>query len=173
MSTRTTASTMRLLKTIAQRAYPRAAARAAQTAAPRASLPQVRHFVAPQPDVNYDQLVKDTLKKMLSVPEENEVPVIEDEVLERRFKSFQNVFKEAELCIHDLKEATTEEEKKIEAACAAVAVDNAFRSYLDWLEDLRMANEEQVARHDDKSRWEYASKLKNLRIELSQVMKEV
>lgn len=80
----------------------------------------------------------------------------------------QSKFKEAELCIADLEEATMEE-KEAEGECARTAVDNAFRAYLDWLEDLRMASAEQLTMYQD-ARVEHVTNLKKLRQELAKIL---
>ena len=80
----------------------------------------------------------------------------------------QSVFKEAELCMADLREATGDQLEE-ECLCATGAVDNAFQAYLDLLDDLRLANEEQLEAYHD-ARHENASNLKRLRQELAEII---
>lgn len=82
----------------------------------------------------------------------------------------KKIFEEAGLCIDDLRVAT-EEERTEETVCARTAVDNVFQSYLDFLDDLRVASDEQLEAYG-KSRASYALKLKQLRVDLGEIMKE-
>jgi hypothetical protein len=53
-----------------------------------------------------------------------------------------------------------------EIQCASSAVDNCFNGFVDLLEDLRRANEQQLEAYND-IRLENARKLKELRKELN------
>ncbi len=80
----------------------------------------------------------------------------------------QSVFKEAELCIADLKEATVDQLEE-ECMCATGAVNNAFVAYLDLLDDLRQASDDQLEAYHN-ARSENANNLKRLRQELADIM---
>ena len=67
-----------------------------------------------------------------------------------------------------MKEATGDE-KEEEELCASRAVDRAFEAYLDFLEDLRGADENQLQNYHG-SRLENATNLKRLRKELSNIV---
>lgn len=95
---------------------------------------------------------------------------IADEVLQRRFQHYQNVFKEAELCIADLREAPVDQIEE-ESLCATGAVNNAFIAYIELLDDLRQANDEQLKTYHD-ARFENANNLKRLRQELAAIVRK-
>lgn len=75
----------------------------------------------------------------------------------------QNTYKEAELCIKDLREAADNFEEEV--VCASAAVEHAFSAYVDLLEDLRYAKEEQLQLYSEE-RLQHATNLKKLRKEL-------
>ena len=75
---------------------------------------------------------------------------------------------EAESCIVDLKEATLDQRDE-EFVCASGAVDTAFEAYVDLLDDLRMANEEQLKAYQE-ARDKNARKFMSLRRELAEIM---
>jgi hypothetical protein len=127
---------------------------------------------APTSD-RYADLVKETIKKMISeraAPAEEDRKPISDEDLQAKFNSYKNVFEEAKLCIQDLQEATPDQDDYAdECLCAQGAVDNAFTSYVDLLEDLRRANEAQLDSYRE-VRNAHACNLKRLRQELDGVL---
>lgn len=114
--------------------------------------------------------MKETLKKMIAErgAEDQRTKLIADEDLARSFKRYESVFKEAELCIADLREASGDEREE-EFLCASGAIDNAFQAYLDLLDDLRCANEGQLEAYQD-ARHANASNLKRLRQQVSEIM---
>jgi len=69
----------------------------------------------------------------------------------------------------DLKEESSPEGFQQELECASGAVQSAFTAYVDLLEDLRRANEEQLATYNDE-RLEHATNLKQLRQDLDQIV---
>lgn len=121
----------------------------------------------------YAELVKDTIKKMISertTAADDERKPISDDDLKAKFSYYKNVFEEAKLCIKDLQEATPADECYAdECACAQGAVENAFTAYVDLLEDLRRANEEQLDSYRE-VRNAHAFNLKSLRQELDEVL---
>lgn len=133
---------------------------------------QHRKFSArPQKVLNYEDLVRDTIKKMIAERDEGQhTKGIADEVLQRRFQHYQNVFKEAELCIADLREAPVDQIEE-ESLCATGAVNNAFIAYIELLDDLRQANDEQLKTYHD-ARFENANNLKRLRQELAAIVRK-
>jgi hypothetical protein len=123
----------------------------------------------PEKAVCYEDLVKVTLKKMIAERgTDQHTKSIADEDLARRFQHYESVFKEAELCIADLREASGDEREE-EYVCANGSVDNAFQAYLDLLDDLRLASEGQLEAYQD-ARHENANSLKRLRQELAEIM---
>ena len=120
----------------------------------------------------YEDLVKETLKKMMAERGVDQpAKPIADEDLARRFQKYERVFKEAELCIADLRGASGDEREE-EYLCATGAVNNAFQAYLDLLDDLRVANDEQLKAYQD-TRQVNASNLKKLRQEVEEIMGKV
>jgi hypothetical protein len=83
----------------------------------------------------------------------------------------QSFYEEAELCIADLKEAAGDSFEE-EFQCASGAVQNSFTAYVDLLEDLRHANEEQLQVYNDE-RLQNATNLKKLRQQLDEIVKNV
>ena len=79
------------------------------------------------------------------------------------------MFEEAELCLIDLQDATGAEDYAEECACARGAVENAFTAYVDLLEDLRRANEEQLQSYSE-VRNSNACNLKRLRQQLDALL---
>ena len=74
------------------------------------------------------------------------------------------------MCLEDLREVspgTVDYDE--ECNCAKGAVNNAFTAYVDLLEDLRRANDEQLQQYNE-VRNSYACNLKRLRQELDQIM---
>ena len=67
-----------------------------------------------------------------------------------------------------MKEATLDQQEE-ELACATGALDTAFEAYVDLLDDLRMANEEQLKEYQD-ARDKNARKFMSLRRELAEIM---
>jgi hypothetical protein len=81
----------------------------------------------------------------------------------------QKVYREAELCLIDLQDAAGADQFADECSCAKGAVDNAFTAYVDLLEDLRRANEEQLQRYSE-DRNSIACNLKRLRQRLDELL---
>jgi hypothetical protein len=75
----------------------------------------------------------------------------------------QHIYDEARLCIKDCEEAG--EHLAMESECAKNAVDQAFASYVEILEDLRRASEAQLQMYSN-ARSQNAVNLKALRQEL-------
>jgi hypothetical protein len=67
----------------------------------------------------------------------------------------------------DLKEAAENFEE--ECQCASAAVENAFSAYLELLEDLRFANEEQLQLHSEE-RLRNPINLRKMRQELDKLI---
>jgi len=122
-------------------------------------------------DDHYAELVKETIKKMISERDQvDESKPISDDDLEAKFNYYKKVFDEAKLCLQDLREATPGAEDYVdECSCAKGAVNNAFTAYVDLLEDLRRANEEQLQDYRE-ARNTHACNLKRLRQELDDVL---
>ena len=121
----------------------------------------------------YAELVKETIKKMISErtnPTDEDRKPISDDDLQSKFDYYKSVFEEAKLCLSDLQEATPGDEYFAEeSVCAQGAVDNAFKAYVDLLEDLRRANEEQLDSYRE-VRNAHACNLKLLRQELDEIL---
>lgn len=126
----------------------------------------------------YDNLVEESIKKLLTTNANRENEVKEDlkpisnEDLEIRLNYYQKVFEEAESCLSDLRETLFEvdnEQYIEECSCAEGAVNNAFTAYMDLLEDLRKSNEEQLQAYSEE-RNTNAGNLKRLRKELDQII---
>jgi hypothetical protein len=80
----------------------------------------------------------------------------------------QSLLQEAESCIADLRDATPDQQDE-EFTCANGAVDTAFEAYVDLLDDLRMANEDQLRAYQV-VRDDNAKKFMRLRRELAEIM---
>ncbi|KAL3917787.1 MAG: hypothetical protein SGILL_004543 [Bacillariaceae sp.] len=121
----------------------------------------------------YAELVKETIKKMMSersMPAEEDGNPISNEELQAKFDNYKKVYLEAKSCIIDLQEATPGDDYYAEEClCSKGAVDNAFKAYVDLLEDLRRANEEQLDSYRE-VRNAHACNLKLLRQELDEVL---
>eukprot|EP00339_Tiarina_fusa_P028150 CAMPEP_0117021880 /NCGR_PEP_ID=MMETSP0472-20121206/16483_1 /TAXON_ID=693140 ORGANISM="Tiarina fusus, Strain LIS" /NCGR_SAMPLE_ID=MMETSP0472 /ASSEMBLY_ACC=CAM_ASM_000603 /LENGTH=149 /DNA_ID=CAMNT_0004727537 /DNA_START=198 /DNA_END=647 /DNA_ORIENTATION=+ len=130
-----------------------------------------RHFTAEAVSSHHhENLVKETIKKMMMDREHNILEVvnpIEDEELDNSFQQFQNILQEAELCIADLKEAGDEFEEELK--CAEGSVEIAFNACVDLLDDLRRAGEEQLQRYSDE-RHQNALRLKQLRRQMDEIV---
>lgn len=109
------------------------------------------------------------ISERASAADDERKPISDDD-LKAKFSYYKNVFEEAKLCIRDLQEATPgDEHYEDECACAQGAVENAFTAYVDLLEDLREANEEQLDSYSQ-VRNSHACNLKSLRQELDKVL---
>lgn len=86
------------------------------------------------------------------------------------FPNTQNLHQEAESCIADLREAGENVEEEVE--CANSAVENCFNAFVELLEDLRRANEQQLEACSD-MRLANVRKLKELRKGLSEMTPNV
>ncbi|KAG7340515.1 hypothetical protein IV203_024058 [Nitzschia inconspicua] len=120
----------------------------------------------------YAELVKETIKKMMSERREDvdEQKPISDQSLEGKFNHFKKVYDEAESCLNDLQEITPEAEDYLdECSCARGAVEHAFTAYVDLLEDLRRANESQLDAYLE-VRNAHAHNLKGLRRKLDELL---
>ena len=73
------------------------------------------------------------------------------------------------MCLIDLQEAEGGEHYADECQCAKGAVENAFTAYVDLLEDLRRANEEQLQCYSE-VRNSNACNLKRLRQQLDELL---
>jgi hypothetical protein len=82
----------------------------------------------------------------------------------------QNLYEEARLCIADCREAVGEQFDE-ERNSAKTAVDNAFGAFVEILEDLRHAREDQLLRYND-ARLQNANNLKMLRKELVSIQQQ-
>lgn len=80
----------------------------------------------------------------------------------------QSLLQEAESCIEDLREATPDQRDE-EFVCASGAVDTAFEAYVDLLDDLRKANEDQLKAYQE-VRDQNARKFMRLRRELAEIL---
>lgn len=88
------------------------------------------------------------------------------------FFALQKVFEEAELCLKDLRDTLFEaddEQYLEECSCAEGALNNAFTAYIDLLEDMRRASEDQMLVYSEE-RNTNACNLKSLRKELDQII---
>lgn len=105
--------------------------------------------------------------------EDNEqLKPISNEDLEVRLQYFQKMFEEAELCLKDLRDTLFEadDERYLEeCSCAEGALNNAFTAYIDLLEDMRRASEDQMLVYSEE-RNTNACNLKRLRKELDQII---
>jgi hypothetical protein len=73
------------------------------------------------------------------------------------------------LCLIDLKDATGGDDYADECQCAKAAVETAFTAYVDLLEDLRRANENQLLCYSE-VRNSNACNLKRLRQQLDELL---
>lgn len=73
------------------------------------------------------------------------------------------------MCLIDLKDAAGGDDYADECQCAKGAVENAFTAYVDLLEDLRRANEEQLQCYSE-VRNSNACNLKRLRQQLDELL---
>jgi hypothetical protein len=121
---------------------------------------------APAETSTQHKLVKEAIKKMMNVHPEDAKP-IQDEELEKRFMNFKLLHQEAECCIADLREARENLEEEVQ--CANGAVENCFNAFIDLLEDLRRADENQLSTYND-IRLQNAMSLRKLRQELDMIM---
>ena len=121
----------------------------------------------------YAELVKETIKKMISErtnsADEDRKPISEEDLL-AQVDRYKSVYAEAALCLKDLREATPgDDDYDEECICAQAAVENAFKAYVDLLEDLRNATEEQLDRYRE-LRNSQACNLRLLRQELDKLL---
>lgn len=126
----------------------------------------------------YGNQVEESIKKLMTTSRDNDVSKeeklkpISNEDIEVRLDYFRKVFEEAELCLSDLRETLFEadDEQYIEeCSCAEGALNNAFTSYIDLLEDFRRSTEEQLLAYSEE-RNTSAGNLKRLRKELDQII---
>lgn len=125
----------------------------------------------------YQNLVEKSIKKLMTTnhrndTQEEQLKPISNEDLEVRLSYFQKVFKEAELCMSDLRETLFEmddEQYLEECSCAEGALNNAFTAYIDLLEDFRRSTEEQLHAYSEE-RNTNANNLKRLRKKLVQIL---
>lgn len=125
----------------------------------------------------YQTLVEKSIKKLMTTnhrndAQEEQLKPISNEDLEVRLSYFQKVFKEAELCMSDLRETLFEmddEQYLEECSCAEGALNNAFTAYIDLLEDFRRSTEEQLHAYSEE-RNTNANNLKRLRKKLVQII---
>lgn len=118
-------------------------------------------------------IVREAIKRMTTEKLRSTLKAkITDDELDDEIQIFQNLVEEAHACIQDCKEASVSRDAdktaiEEELDSANVAVEKAFTSYVDLLDDFRRrANEEQLTRWSD-VRLKGVHNLKLLRQELS------
>ena len=82
----------------------------------------------------------------------------------------KNLYNEAQSCMADFADATGKQQMEEESQTARDAVQAAFVMYVELLEDLRRANEDQLKLYND-ARLENANNIKVLLHELDDVTK--